>query len=123
MGLKTRNHNTLTEAEFFSKIRSALRKAFQFWKPMQLVLEEASRKSQSDNKRLKKEYQCNHCKKWFKRSDVQIDHVIECGSLKCYEDIVPFIIRLTAEEKSAYQILCKNCHSCKTKKAKTKDLI
>ena len=115
----TRNGNTWTESEYFSKIRSFLRRGFRYWKPMQTALNLASRPSQSDNKRLKKEYQCNNCKNWFKRDDVEIDHVLECGSLNNYDDIVPFIQRLTKEEVDAYQILCKNvCHKDKTNKYK-----
>jgi 5-methylcytosine-specific restriction endonuclease McrA len=114
--IKTRNNGTMSESQYFSKIRSSLRQAFRYWKPMQNVLEISSRPSQSLNKRLKKEYQCAHCKNWFKRDDVQIDHVEECGSLNKYEDIVPFIIRLTKEEPEAYQILCKQHHKEKTDK-------
>jgi hypothetical protein len=112
--VKTRNAGTLTESEYFSKIRSMLRSGFRYWKPMQLALQKASRPSQSSNKRLKTEYQCATCKKWFKRADVQIDHIKECGSLSKYEDIVPFIQRLTMENVDAYQILCKHDHKVKT---------
>jgi len=118
---KTRNAGKSSEAEYFSKIRSALRNAFRYWSPMLIALEQASRPSQSTNKKLKKEYLCAHCNKWFKRADVQIDHKIECGSLRCYEDIVPFIQRLTQENVDAYQILCKNkCHLIKTNLEKNK---
>ncbi len=122
-GIKTRNNFTLTEAEYFSKIRSALRKTFQFWKPAILALEKASRKSQSENKRIKKEFQCNHCKKWFKRADVQIDHIVECGSLRTYADITPFLQRLTLEDPNGFQVLCKCCHTVKTKESKECKLI
>ena len=50
----TRNAGTMTESMFFSKIRSALRNGYRYWKPMQLVLEKASRPSQSINKRIKR---------------------------------------------------------------------
>lgn len=114
---KTRNHGKWSEGEYFSRVRSALRRAFRFWIPMQMALEKASRPSQSSNKRLKKEYQCAKCGKWRARKDVQIDHIEECGSLQKYEDIVPFLQRLTKEDINAYQILCKNtCHKQKTKK-------
>lgn len=107
---KPRNGGTLTESAYFSKIRSLLRKGFMYWKPMQMALEKASRPYVGSNKRIKKEYQCAKCKKWHKRVDVQINHKIECGSLTCYEDIVPFIKRLTNEDVNAYEILCKPCH-------------
>ena len=110
----SRNGGTMTESQYFSKIRSILRSGFRYWKPMQLALEKASRPSQSLNKRIKKEYQCKKCSLWFKRADCEIDHVQECGSLQTYEDIVPFIQRLTKENIDAYQILCKPCHKLKT---------
>ena len=110
----SRNGGTMTESQYFSKIRSILRSGFRYWKPMQLALEAVSRPSQSLNKRIKKEYQCAKCKKWYKRADVEIDHKVECGSLTNYEDIVPFIQRLTKENVDAYQILCKPCHKLKT---------
>lgn len=116
----SRNGETMTESQYFSKIRSILRSGFRYWKPMQLALEKASRPSQSSNKRIKKEYQCANCKKWFKRADVEIDHIEECGSLQKYEDIVPFIQRLTKEDVNAYQILCKPHHKEKTQLEKTK---
>lgn len=112
---KTRNNNTWSEGEYFATVRSALRSKFRFWIPMQKALIKASRPSQSTNKRLKTEYQCAHCNKWFKRADVQIDHIEECGSLNCYDDIVPFLQRLTKENVDAYQILCKPDHKKKTK--------
>lgn len=113
---RTRNMGTLTESEYFSRIRSALRNAFKWWKPMTTALSLASRSSQDiSNKRLKTEYQCNHCKKWFARKLVEIDHIEAAGSLCTYEDIIPFIKRLTVESVDSYQILCKVCHRDKTK--------
>lgn len=110
---KTRNAGTMTESQYFQRIRSALRNAFRYWKPMLKALEEASRPCKGCAHRL--EYQCANCKKWFARRQVEIDHIEECGSLSCWEDVVPFIQRLTREELEAYQIMCKPCHKEKTK--------
>lgn len=118
---KTRNAGTLTESQFWGLIRSALRSKFRYWKPMQLALDKASRPNQSSNKRLKKEYQCAKCKNWFKRDDVQIDHVIPCGSLKSYDDIQGFIERLTIEDPKGFQILCKEDHKEKTNSERKKN--
>ena len=118
---KTRNAGKWSEAQYFSKIRSCLRNGFRYFAPMQLALEKASRPSQSENKRIKKEYQCAHCRKWLPRKSVEIDHIVGCGSLRSYEDIVPFIQRLTVEDINAYQILCKPCHLLKTHSTKNKE--
>lgn len=112
---KTRNHKTWADWEYFGKVRAALRTGFRYWIPMQLALQNASRPSKSLNKKIKKEYQCAKCKGWFTRKEVQIDHIEECGSLNCYEDIVPFLQKLTKEDVNAYQVLCKPDHSAKTK--------
>lgn len=112
---KTRNAGTMTEAQYFQKIRSTLRRAFRWWIPMKLALDAARRKSQSSNKKLKYEYQCAHCKKWFPRKDVEIDHKIPCGTLRSYDDIPVFLARLTAEDANSYQVLCRDvCHKAKT---------
>jgi len=112
---RTRNGGTWTESQYFSAIRAALRTKFRFWKPMAEVLQKASRPYKGPNKLQKKEYQCAKCKNWFKRTAVEIDHIEECGSLRTYADIVPFLKRLTKENQSAYQILCKDgCHKAKT---------
>lgn len=117
---KTRNAATMTEAAYFAKIRSILRNGFRYWKVAMLAAENASRPYKGENKRLKKEYQCKKCKSWFKRSDCEIDHIIPCGSLNCYDDIVSFIQRLTPEDVKAFQILCKPCHKIKTNNEKQK---
>ena len=111
---RTRNAETLTESQYWGKIRSALRNAFRYWKPMTIAVEEASRKYEGEDKRQKKEYQCNKCKKWFKRKEVNADHIIPCGSLRSYEDIEPFIKALTPEDPNRFQVLCKPCHQKKS---------
>ncbi len=110
------NSGTMTNAQFFGKIRSTLRKSFMYWKPIMEALKAASRPSENkENKLLKTEYQCAICKNWFKRTDVHVDHVVECGSLRSYDDVVPFIKRLTTEGKENYQVLCKKtCHLSKS---------
>jgi 5-methylcytosine-specific restriction endonuclease McrA len=117
---KTRNGGKWSEAAYWGAVRSALRRKFAFWQPAMKCLNAAKRPSQSDNKRLKSEYQCAECGKWKPRKEVQIDHVEECGSLKCYEDIAPFLKRLTPEDISAFQILCKKCHQIRTNQQRQK---
>lgn len=115
---KTRNAGTLTESQYFSKLRSALRNAFRWWKPLSIALDNSSRAYNGLNKRIKKEYQCNHCKEWYIRKNIEVHHKIECGSLKTYDDIVPFIQKLTTENVSTLEVLCKECHLKETKKLK-----
>ena len=112
---KTRNCGTMTNAQYFSMIRSGLRRTFRFWKPIQKTREKARRIYEGPNKRQKWEYQCAACKKWFKGNEVQVDHVTPVGSLNSLEDLPGFVERLSSEDPSNYQVLCKTCHSQKSK--------
>lgn len=112
--VKTRNAGTMTEAQFMGRISSVLRRGFMWWIPMKVALENARRPSQSDNKKLKWEFQCAHCKEWFPRKQVNIDHVIPCGTLKTIDDIPALIRNMTPENVDAYQVLCKRHHQEKT---------
>ena len=113
---RTRNASTLTEAGYWGMVRSGLRRTFRYWKPATKCKAEAKRPYKGSNKRQKYEYQCAHCTEWFKDKEVQIDHIIEVGSLKCGEDLKGFLERLTPED--GFQLLCKPCHQVKTNEAR-----
>ena len=93
-------------------IRSNLRRASIKWPPIRQCLEGARRPSQSDNKRLKWEFQCASCSGWYPRSDVQVDHLVECGSLKDWDDLERFCRTLFCEESNLF-VLCSHCHTNK----------
>lgn len=109
---KTRNAGTQTEASFWSFIRSALRRLSRYWKPIQKAKMEARRAYEGLNKRQKFEYLCNHCGHYFKESEIQIDHIVPAGSLRCADDLPGFVERLFSE--TGYQCLCSSCHDKKT---------
>ena len=79
---------------------------------MQQAKVEARRKNQSENKRLSWEFQCKECTEWFPDKEVQIDHIVPVGSLRCAEDLIGFVERLTPED--GFQVLCVPCHQIKT---------
>jgi hypothetical protein len=97
-----------TEARFWSFVRSALRQAHIKWPPAQNVMKQG-RKAVT-GKKHKFEHQCTHCKKWFPQKDIEKDHIVEAGSLKCYSDLPGFVERLFVSE-SGYRKLCKSCHN------------
>jgi 5-methylcytosine-specific restriction endonuclease McrA len=115
---KTRNAGTWTEAQYWSAVRSALRKGFRYWKPITQCKMQSRRAYKGPNKRQKWEYQCNHCKKWFMEKDIQIDHIIPVGTLTRSEDLPGFLRRLTVED--GFQTLCKPCHQIKTNEERKK---
>jgi hypothetical protein len=116
---RTRNAGTMTEAAFWSMIRSALRQKSRWWKPVSKCKELAKRAYKGKNKRQKWEYQCNKCKGWFKSDEVNVDHIEPAGSLNCAEDLPAFVETLFCEQNNL-QCLCLNCHNIKTQKEKNK---
>lgn len=113
------NQGTMTVAGFFGMIRQNLRKASRYWKPTLECKKRARRKSQSSNKRLKWEFQCNECKQWFPEKEISVDHIIECGALRSFDDLGDFAKRLFVEV-DGLQVLCKEHHDIKTKQYRDK---
>lgn len=109
----TRASHTLTESEFFGKIISAIRRLTMFWRPKNDYLEGVRRAYTGSDKRTRWEYPCCACKRWFKRTDVEVDHKVPVGSLRCFDDAPGYLKRMFVE-KEGYQSLCKECHRRKT---------
>ncbi len=112
---RTRNLNTETESEHMGKIRSALRRLSRFWKPALKALDMERSLYEGPNKRQKYEYKCATCNRFYIRKDIQINHVVPCGTLKMYSDVSGFLERLFCEDVKGYNILCKECHKAETK--------
>lgn len=118
---KTRNSGTMTESAFWSWIRSLLRRASMRWKPISECKMKARRaKPKTIAGRHKFEYQCNDCKNWFpekvgKTKNIAVDHIVDCGSLRCAQDLPGFVSRLFCES-DGLQVLCTKCHDIKTHK-------
>jgi len=117
---RTRNANTMTEAEYWGKVRSALRKTFAYWRPAQESVKQALCGTRINPKtgRAKKIYRCAVCGKTDFREAMQIDHVDPCGSLRCAEDVAVFLDRLTCEDTGKFQLLHKTCHQEKTNQSR-----
>ena len=54
---------------------------------------------------------CEHCKKAFKQSDVECDHIVGEHSLKTLEDILPFAQSILGVSHEDLRILCIPCHA------------
>ena len=115
---KTRNNGSMTEAAFFGWIRSLLRNRYmRGWKPHNEVAKH-NRRPITYKSRSRWEYQCADCNDWFLRKEIDIDHIIPCGTLKSFDDLAVFCSRLFVE-KDGLQVLCKPCHKSKTHDKKT----
>ena len=107
---RTRAGGEWTEAAFWGWLRSGLRQMSRRWPPLvRQAINAVRRPSQSGNKRLKWEYQCEECHGWFPRKSVEVDHKEPCGSLRSLQDIAGFVERLFCEP-DGLRVLCEGCH-------------
>lgn len=106
---RLRNGGKWTEARYFGFIRSALRSAFRKWGP--------KHEAKAAAKVAYNTYQCAACDGWFGTKEVEVDHIVPAGSLKCYDDLPGFVERLFCEAQG-FQVLCKDCHYHKTQAEK-----
>lgn len=111
--IKNRNAGTFSEASFWMFIRNSLRRRSIVWKPISLTRQLASRPYIGTNVRQKWEYQCNLCKKWFKGTEISVDHIKPVGSLNNAQDLPNFVEGLFCEIDNL-QCVCKACHDAKS---------
>ena len=109
---RTRAGGTWTESRFWSFLRSNLRLAWRKWPPRAQALKAARRPYMGESKRQKWWYVCAACNHYFKGTDVEVDHIIPCGSMKSWDDLRGFVQRMFCEA-DGLQILCKPCHKAK----------
>lgn len=120
---RTRGNGKYTEAAYWAWIRSSLRRMSQRWPPLYSVLNDCKRKVEDSDRakwgnRIRFVYQCAECKLHYPKKEVEVDHIIPCGSLKCAEDVGPFIERMLCE-KDGLRVLCHGCHQTITNEQRT----
>jgi len=106
----------MTEAQFISFIKSALRSKSRFWKPLSDTLKSANVS--------RGHYLCNGCKQVVTKSinidgkrinNTYVDHIVPVvDPITGFIDWNLFIENLFCESENL-QLLCKSCHDLKTK--------
>lgn len=117
-----RNGGLWTEARYRQFVRSALRAAFRKWPPKFAVLKNAATERRINPKsgKLAMHYKCNGCGIEVPMKEVQVDHIKPVvNPSKGFENWDAFISRLYCEAPHL-QVLCKPCHTTKTKHEKVK---
>lgn len=107
---KTRNNGKWTEAQFFSWLRSTLRRASMRWSPISEVKKKAKVPYIGPNKRRKVSFVCSICKQPYDSKQVDVHHIEPAGSLRSFEDLAGFCERLFVEEHKLI-LLCEKCHA------------
>lgn len=104
----------MTESQFLSWIRSALRSKSLRWPPRAAALVAARRPYKGPNKLQKWEYQCAVCSSWMKGKEACVDHYPkEAGSILSIGDIGEFCNNLYCEVDNL-RVLCVECHAAHT---------
>lgn len=103
-----------TDARFFSFIRSALRRAWTKF-PNKFRAINAARLPQKGLRKGRRVYlyKCHSCKDSFTTSQITVDHIVPCGSLRSFDDLPKFVSNLFCSIDNL-QVLCKKCHHLKT---------
>jgi hypothetical protein len=115
---RTRNAGTMTEGAYWGALRSMLRQfSLRRWKPRNLALAAAKVPFNGPNNQ-RFAYRCCACRGAFRRDEVEVDHVEECGTLQSHEDLGPFVARLLAEDPQAWRVMCAPCHLARTNQAR-----
>jgi len=111
---KTRCSGTKTEASMVAWVLSYLRKMTLRWKPRFDRLNEGRQKKPLGvNGREVWANTCENCCKWFKTSDLAMDHITPIGGLKSLDEAGRWLNNALVE-KDGYQRLCKPCHKIKS---------
>jgi 5-methylcytosine-specific restriction endonuclease McrA len=111
---RTRCSGTKTEAGMVSWVLSYLRKMTLRWKPRFDRLNDGREKRPlGTNGREVWANTCEKCKKWYKTSDLAMDHIVPIGGLKSLDEAGRWL-KMALVEIDGYQRLCKKCHDKKT---------
>ncbi len=79
----------------------------------------ARRPYNGSNKQQKGEYFYVSCEGWFPDKEVEMNHIIEAGSLRSFDDLPLFVERLFCNEEG-FECLCKPCHKAHTQEQREK---
>jgi len=118
MGRKTPpfpNYPKWTTARFYAFLRSSLRQAWNKYPPKYEALKSAEigRIRNKKTGKLCKHYKCAECGGIFPAKDVQVDHIVDVGTLKSFDDLKGFAERMFCSSKGL-RVLCRQCHNNKT---------
>ena len=99
--------------DFFTWLRSGMRKLSQRHPPLYEAKADAKRPYVGSNPRQKICFECAKCKALVSAKECAVDHIEDAGALTSWEDLEGFARRLFCP-KEGLQLLCDICHDKKT---------
>lgn len=105
-----------TEAAFWAWMRGGLRRAVWNKHPIKLDKLKSSRYKAPIGVGGKEVWaiKCEECGGEFRQTSCQVDHIVGNISLRCEEDILPFVKHLAFIQESMIRCICKQCHDIKS---------
>ncbi|CAH9014426.1 conserved hypothetical protein [Vibrio phage 501E54-1] len=104
----------LTQSQLMSIIRGAIREHCWMYAPNKLAFENMSTVPDDSSSRRRWHRQCEDCKGWFKKDEVQTDHRIGEHSLKDFDQIWDFYTSISNVSFEGMASLCIPCHDIKS---------
>lgn len=105
-----------TEARFWSYLRGSLRRSLWDKSPMKHRYKNSKMQPPPEGYtgRGKKGAECSLTGEWTMTSKMEVDHKDGHKSLRCEDDIIPFIIHLLASSEEELQLVEKEAHKIKS---------
>jgi hypothetical protein len=103
----------LTESQIMSILRGAIREKWMYAANKLAYLNKAIVPDDDPKTRRRWKAQCEHCKEWFGKNDIQIDHIKGEHSLKSPTEVFEFYDSIMNIGFDEMQALCEPCHSIK----------
>ena len=103
-----------TQSDFYSYIRGGLRKAVWSRHPVKIEYLKSVRFKAPIGVNGKEvwAFKCEICGKLCRQNEIEVDHIVPAGSLKCEDDLQQFISRLSFVDFDDLRVLDKECHRC-----------
>lgn len=105
---------SMPEGKLCTQLRSAVRQVWMYHPTKLSFMMKKSFPDMDMTTRTKWLIPCSMCKNNFKLTDVACDHKKGEHSLKTFDDLIDFANSILGVSHDDLDILCHNCHNCKT---------
>ena len=108
------------QSQFLTWLRGQLRQVWsdyparvEFKENKCIPVTEEMRDKYGLHRQTKKAAQCVFCNGWFAKSKLEVDHIVQVGSMRSMDEVEQFIMGLLCSPQNM-QLTCKACHKVKS---------